>query len=86
MSSISHSKDWVMWHDPFNGRFTFATKINMGYHHIKLDADSQGLCTIVFALLKGKYKYRRLAIGIKITWFIMFSKRHVKAYPRFGIC
>jgi hypothetical protein len=30
--------------------FTFASAldINIGYHHIKLDADAQKLCTIVF--------------------------------------
>jgi hypothetical protein len=49
MSPISYSKDWG--HDPFNGRFTFASALdlNMGYYHIKLDADAQNLCTIVFS-------------------------------------
>jgi hypothetical protein len=30
--------------------FTFASELglNMGYYHIKLDADAQKLCTIVF--------------------------------------
>jgi hypothetical protein len=30
--------------------FTFASalELNMGYNHIKLDADAQNLCTIVF--------------------------------------
>lgn len=37
----------------------------MGYYHIKLDADAQKLCTIVFPW--GKYKYKRLPMGIKIA-------------------
>ena len=47
--------------------FTFATALdlNMGYYHIKLDADAQRLCTIVFPW--GKYKYKRLPMGIKIA-------------------
>jgi hypothetical protein len=39
----------------------------MGYYHIKLDADAQNLCTIIFPW--GKYKYKRLPMGIKIAWF-----------------
>jgi hypothetical protein len=55
-------------------RFTFASALdlNMGYHHIKLDPDAQKLCTIVFPW--GKYKYKRLPMGIKIAWFLMFLK------------
>jgi hypothetical protein len=47
--------------------FTFATALdlNMGYYHIKLDADAQRLCTIIFPW--GKYKYKRLPMGINIT-------------------
>jgi hypothetical protein len=57
--------------------FTFASALdlNMGYYHTKLDADAQKLCTIVFPWRMGKCKYKRL--GIKIAWFLMFSKRHV---------
>jgi hypothetical protein len=46
--------------------FTHATAldINMGYYHIKLDADAQELCTIIFPW--GKYKYKRLPMGIKL--------------------
>jgi hypothetical protein len=49
--------------------FTFvsALDLNMGYYHIRLDADSQKLCTIVFPWHMGKYKYKRLPIDIKIT-------------------
>jgi hypothetical protein len=61
--------------------FTFASalNLNMDYYHIKLDADSdaQKLCTIVFPWHMVKYKYKRLPMGIKIAWFLMFSKRHV---------
>jgi hypothetical protein len=49
--------------------FTFASALdlNMGYYHIKLDADAQNLCTIVFPWHIGKYKYKRLPKGIKIA-------------------
>jgi hypothetical protein len=51
--------------------FTFASALNlkMGYYHIKLDVDAQKLCTIVFPWHMGKYKYKRLPMGIKIAWF-----------------
>jgi hypothetical protein len=67
LSPISYSKDWG--HDTFKGRFTFASALdlNMGYYHIKLDADAQKLCTIVFPWHMGKYKYKRLPMGIKIA-------------------
>jgi hypothetical protein len=58
--------------------FSFASAfyLNMGYHHIKLDydADAQKLCTIVFPWFIGKYKYKCLHMGIKITWFLMCFK------------
>jgi hypothetical protein len=38
----------------------------MGYCHIKLDADAQKLCTIVFPWQMGKHKYKLLPMGIKI--------------------
>jgi hypothetical protein len=49
--------------------FTFASalELNMGYYHIKLDADAQNLCTIVFPWYMRKYKYKRLSMGIKIA-------------------
>jgi hypothetical protein len=36
--------------------FTFASALdlNMGYYHIKLDADAQNLCTILFPWYIGK--------------------------------
>jgi hypothetical protein len=54
--------------------FTFASALdlNMGYYHIKLDADDQKLFTIVFSC--GKYKCKRLPMGIKIAWFLIFFK------------
>jgi hypothetical protein len=63
--------------------FTFASALdlNMGYYHIKLDADAQKLCIIVFPWHIGKYKYKRLPMGIKISWILMFSKRPVQACP-----
>jgi hypothetical protein len=56
--------------------FTFASSLNlnMGYYHIKLDADAQKLCTIVFPRNMEKYKYKHLPMGIKISWFLMFFK------------
>jgi hypothetical protein len=56
--------------------FTFASELdlNMGYYHIKIDADAQKLCTIEFPWNIGKYKYKRLPMSIKIAWFLMFFK------------
>jgi hypothetical protein len=56
--------------------FTFASALdlNMGYYHIKIDADAQKLCTIVFPWCMEKYKYKRLPMGIKISWFLMIFK------------
>jgi hypothetical protein len=57
--------------------FTFASALdlNMGYYYIKLDADAQKLCTIVFPWSIGKYKYKRLPMGINIAQDV--SKCHV---------
>jgi hypothetical protein len=43
--------------------FASALDLNMGYYHIKLDADAdaQKQCTIVFPWHTGKYKYKRLS-------------------------
>jgi hypothetical protein len=56
--------------------FTFASvlDLNMGFYHIKLDADAQKLCTIVFPWQMGKYKHKRLPMGIKIAWILMFFR------------
>jgi hypothetical protein len=50
----------------------------MGYYHIKVDtdADAQNICTIVIPW--GKYKYKRLPMGIQIA-------PDVKAHPGCGI-
>ena len=44
--------------------FNYATSLdlNMGYYHIKLDAASRKLCTIV--LPWGKYEYNALPMGL----------------------
>jgi hypothetical protein len=57
--------------------FTFvsALDLNIGYYHIKLDADAQKLCTIVFPWHMGKYKYKRLPMGIKIAPDIFQTSR-----------
>jgi hypothetical protein len=59
--------------------FTFASALdlNMGYYHIKLDADAQKLCTIVFPWQIGKYKYKRLPMGIKI-WKCSLSYQRLR--------
>jgi hypothetical protein len=60
---------------PMEG-FTFISALDlyMGYYHIKLDADAQKLCTIVFPWQMGKYKDKRLPTGIKLVWYLMFFK------------
>jgi hypothetical protein len=66
--------------------FTFASALdlNMGYYHIKLDndADAQKLCAIVFPWHMGKYKYKRLPMGIKIAWFLMFFKMSCQSFSK----
>ena len=44
--------------------FTYATALdlNMGYYTIRLNPDAQELCTII--LPWGKYKYKRLPMGV----------------------
>jgi hypothetical protein len=62
--------DMIRWMEGFT--FASALDLNMGYYQIKFDADAQTLCTIV--LPWGKYKYKRLPMGIKIFWILMFFK------------
>jgi hypothetical protein len=57
--------------------FASVLDLNMDYYQIKLDADAQNPSTIEFPWLIGKHKYKRLSLGIKIAWFLMFSKLHV---------
>ena len=47
------------------GGFTYATALdlNMGYYNIRLDPYSSSLCTLI--LPWGKYRYKRLPMGIK---------------------
>jgi hypothetical protein len=54
--------------------YASALDFNKGYYHIKLDTDAQKLCTIVFPWHIGKYKYKRLPMGIKIGWIQMVFK------------
>ena len=47
------------------GGFTYATALdlNMGYYNIRLDPYAASLCTLI--LPWGKYKYKRLPMGVK---------------------
>jgi hypothetical protein len=56
MSPISYSKDWEtdMIRSMEGITFASALDLKMGYYHIKLDADAQKLCTIVFPWYMGK--------------------------------
>jgi hypothetical protein len=51
--------------------FSFASALDLNMaicpYHIKLHADAQKLCTIVFPRHMRKYKYKRLPMGIKIA-------------------
>jgi hypothetical protein len=46
-----------------NFKYATAIDLSMGYYHIPLDEESQKLCTTI--LPWGKYKYKRLPMGIK---------------------
>ena len=43
-------------------RWATSLDLNMGYYTIRLDPDSQKICTIIFPW--GKYSYQRLPMGI----------------------
>ena len=47
--------------------FTRATALDlsMGYYHIPLDEQAQELCT--FVLPWGKYRYKKLPMGVKVA-------------------
>jgi hypothetical protein len=42
-----------------------ALDLSMGYYHIPLDEESQKLCS--FVMPWGKYRYKRLPLGIKVA-------------------
>ena len=46
-------------------QYATALDLNMGYYHIRLDPDSQKLCTIIFPW--GKYQYLRLPLGVSVS-------------------
>jgi hypothetical protein len=54
--------------------FASALDLNMGYYHIKLDDDDDAQMIYTIVLPWGKYKYKRLPLGIKIAWCLMFFK------------
>jgi hypothetical protein len=74
VSPISNSKDWG--HDTFNGKvyLCFSTGLKYGLLSHQLDADAQKPCAIVFPWQIGKYKHKRIPMGIKISWFLMYFK------------
>jgi len=43
-------------------QYATALDLNMGYYHIRLDPDAQRICTLI--LPWGKYKYKRLPMGL----------------------
>ena len=53
-------------------QFASALDLNMGYYHIKLNPDAQRLCTII--LPWGKYKYKRLPMGLSVSADIFQSE------------
>jgi hypothetical protein len=61
-------------HEPFNEKvyLFFSIGLKYGQLSIKVNADAQKLCTILFPWHMGKYKYKRLPIGIKIAWILMW--------------
>jgi hypothetical protein len=67
--------------------FASALDLNMGYYRIKLDtdADAQKLCTIVFSWNMGKYKYKRLPMGIKIVWFLICFKTSCQSLSKMPV-
>jgi hypothetical protein len=57
--------------------FASALDLNMAYHHIKLNTDTQKLFTNVFPWHMIKRKYKRVPMGIEIACFLKFFKLHV---------
>ena len=43
-------------------QYAMSLDLNMGYYHIRLTEDASNLCTII--LPWGKYRYKRLPIGV----------------------
>jgi hypothetical protein len=56
--------------------FTSALDSNMGYYHIKLDADAQKLYTIVFPCQIEKYKCKRLSCQSLFKIWNMLRQRY----------
>jgi hypothetical protein len=49
-------------------KYSTAIDLSMGYYHIPLDLEAQKLCTTI--LPWGKYKYKRLPMGVKTRPYI----------------
>ena len=57
---IPHIPELLQKLEGFN--YASSLDLNMGYYHIRLDADARKLCTII--LPWGKYEYQRLPMGV----------------------
>lgn len=53
-------------------RYTTALDLNIGYYHIRLNPDTQHICT--FILPWGKYKYKRLPMDLSVAIDIFQSE------------
>ena len=57
---IPHVQDMMLNLEEF--QYATALDLNMGYYHVRLDADARKLCTIILPF--GKFEYQRLPQGI----------------------
>jgi hypothetical protein len=58
--------------------FASESNLNMGYFHIKLDAEAQKLCTIVlYSHRTWENTNKTPPMGIKIDWILMLFKIHL---------
>jgi hypothetical protein len=74
MSSISYSKDWG--HDPFNTMIFLCLSIGIKYgllSHQTACWFSKAMYSCI-PMVHGNYKYKRLPMGIKIGWSVIYFK------------
>jgi hypothetical protein len=82
MSNISYSKVGIadMIRSMEGSSFASALEINLGYYHIKIDADVQKLCKIVLPWYMGKYKHKRILPVPKFFQKVMSKLVQVMEY------